>query len=91
MKVATQLYSKREVIAIFLCKNIQKPRKVKVLTRVKIYKRGCLLDTTECQTEVYKMKLLLVHAIRENKVNIYEVYSKFAAISVVYGQIAGSS
>lgn len=37
------------------------------------------------------MKLLLVHAIRENKVNICEVYSKFAAISVEYGQIAGSS
>lgn len=37
------------------------------------------------------MKLLLVHEIRENKVNICEVYSKFAAISVVYGQIAGSS
>lgn len=37
------------------------------------------------------MKLLLVYEIRENKVNICEVYSKFAAISVVYGQTAGSS
>lgn len=37
------------------------------------------------------MRLLLVYAIRENKVNIYEVYLKFAAISIVYGQTAGSS
>lgn len=37
------------------------------------------------------MKLLLVYAIRENKVNICEVYSKFAAISSVYGQTAGGA
>lgn len=37
------------------------------------------------------MKLLLVYVIRENKVNICKVYSKFAAISVMYGQTAGSS
>ena len=37
------------------------------------------------------MKLLLVYVIIENKVNICEVYSKFAAICVVYGQIVGSS
>lgn len=46
---------------------------------------------TKCQMDVYKMKLLLVYAIKENKVNIYEVYSEFAAIGVVYGQTAGSS
>lgn len=37
------------------------------------------------------MKLLLVYAIKENKVNIYEVYSKFAAIGVMYEQTTGSS
>lgn len=37
------------------------------------------------------MKLLLVYTIRENKVNIYEVYSEFAAIGVMYGQTTGSS
>lgn len=37
------------------------------------------------------MKLLLVYTIKENKVNIYEVYSEFAAIGVMYGQTIGSS
>lgn len=37
------------------------------------------------------MKLLLVYTIRENKVNIYEVYSEFDAIGVMYGQTTGSS
>ena len=33
---ATQLYGKREVIDIFLCKNLEISRKIKVLTIVKI-------------------------------------------------------
>lgn len=37
------------------------------------------------------MKLLLVYAIKENKVNIYEFYSEFATIGVMYGQTTGSS
>lgn len=37
------------------------------------------------------MKLLLLYAIKENKVNIYEVYSEFAAICVMYRQTTGSS
>ena len=37
------------------------------------------------------MKILLVYVIKENKVNIYEGYSKFAAIGVRYEQTTGSS
>lgn len=48
---ATQLYSKREVIAIFLCKNRESSRKIKVLTIVKI-KTGCQFDTTAQYEEV---------------------------------------
>lgn len=43
--IATQLYGKKEVIAIFLFKNIQKPREIKDFNKNKI-KKGCQFDTT---------------------------------------------
>ena len=37
------------------------------------------------------MKLFFVCTNKENNVNMYKVYSEFAAIGVMYGQITGSS
>ena len=54
---ATQLYGKREVIAIFLCKNRKTSRKIKVLTVVKIKKRGVNLTLPKNQRRNQEMKL----------------------------------